>query len=188
MDKNTFLRSFSKRAQDDIIQKGDLLHVDFGITYLRLNTDQQQHFYVLNDGEEEVPAGLQSAFKNGNRLQDILVSQFKEGRSGNQILGAALEQAKQVGINASIYTHPIGLHGHAAGPTIGLWDQQGGVKGRGDDPLFKNTAYSIELFAASEIPEWGKIVRIMLEEDGVYTNDGFYFLAGRAEEIYSIPR
>ena len=188
MDKNTFLRSFSKRTKDDVILNGDLLHVDFGITYLRLNTDQQQHFYVLHQDEKEVPQGLRDAFKKGNRLQDILVSQFKEGRSGNHILSSALEQAKEEGITASIYTHPIGLHGHAAGPTIGLWDQQGGVKGRGDYPLYPNTAYSIELFAASEIPEWGKIVRIMLEEDGVYTEDGFYFLDGRAEQIYPIPR
>ncbi|NNE25293.1 MAG: M24 family metallopeptidase, partial [Saprospiraceae bacterium] len=188
MDKNTFLRSFSKRTQDDVIQKGDLLHVDFGITYLRLNTDQQQHFYVLRDGESEVPQGLQAAFRKGNRLQDILVSHYKEGRTGNQILIAALEEAKAEGLNASIYTHPIGLHGHAAGPTIGLWDQQGGVKGRGDYPLYPNTAYSIELFAASEVAEWGKIVRIMLEEDGVYSKNGFYFLDGRAEEIYTIPR
>ncbi|NNE15174.1 MAG: M24 family metallopeptidase [Saprospiraceae bacterium] len=188
MDKNTFLRSFSKRKQDDVIQKGDLLHVDFGITYLRLNTDQQQHFYILKDGETDVPKGLAHAFKNGNRLQDILVSQFKPSKTGNEILADALAQAKQEGITASIYTHPIGFHGHAAGPTIGMWDQQSGVKGKGDYPLYENTAYSIELFAATEVPEWGKIVRIMLEEDGAYFNDGFIFFDGRAESIKTIPR
>ena len=183
-----FLRSFSNRPKDQIILAGDLLHVDFGITYLRLNTDQQQHFYVLKPGEKEVPEYLRKAFKNGNRVQDILVENFKKGRTGNEILLAALNQAKEEGLNASIYTHPIGLHGHAAGPTIGLWDSQGGVKGKGDYPLFENTAYSIELFAATEVKEWGKIVRIMLEEDGVYTKDGFYFLDGRMEEILTIPR
>lgn len=185
-----FLRSFSRRPQDDIIRPGDLLHVDFGITYLRLNTDQQQHFYVLKPGETEVPAGLQKAFKNANRLQDILIENFREGLTGNQILAAALKQAAEEGIQASIYTHPIGLHGHAAGPTIGLWDQQQGVKGRGGDyPLFPYTAYSIELFAASEVPEWGgKTVRIMLEEDGVFQNGKFWFLDGRQEAILTIPR
>ncbi len=183
-----FLRSFSRRPEQQIILPGDLLHVDFGISYLRLNTDQQQHFYVLKPGETEVPKGIQAAFKKGNRLQDILVNQFKKGKTGNQILADALAQAKSEGIEASIYTHPIGLHGHAAGPTIGMWDQQGGVKGKGDYPLFPNTAYSIELFAAAEIPEWGKPVRIMLEEDGVFTKDGFYFLDGRMTEILTIPR
>ncbi len=188
MDKNTFLRSFSKRTKDDVIRKGDLLHVDFGITYLRLNTDQQQHFYMLNEGESIVPEGLVKAFNKGNRLQDILVEQFIPGKTGNEILADALNQAKTENVNASIYTHPIGLHGHAAGPTIGMWDQQSGVKGKGDYPLYENTAYSIELFAASEVEEWGKIVRIMLEEDGVYTNEGFKFLDGRAEKILTIPR
>jgi len=183
-----FLRSFSRRPDQEAIQLGDLLHVDFGITYLRLNTDQQQHFYVLRSDEKEVPAYLQAALKNGNRLQDILTTNFKAGRTGNQILSAALDQAKAEGITGSIYTHPIGLHGHAAGPTIGMWDKQQGVKGTGDYELFPNTAYSIELFAATEIPAWGKIVRIMLEENGVYGEDGFYFLDNRMEEILSIPR
>lgn len=187
--KEGFLRSFSKRPEDDIIRPGDLLHVDFGITYLRLNTDQQQHFYVLKPGEKDVPAGLQKAFNNGNRLQDILTNNFEEGKSGNEILAGALTQAASEGIQASIYTHPIGLHGHAAGPTIGLWDQQGGVPGRGDYPLFSNTCYSIELFAATEVEEWGgQIVRIMLEEDGVYSNGQFQFLDGRQEKILTIPR
>jgi len=185
---NEFLRSFSKRPEKDVILPGDLLHVDFGITYLRLNTDQQQHFYVLKPGETDVPQGLKDAFENGNRLQDILTSQFVKGKSGNEILADALTQAAKEGIQASIYTHPIGSHGHAAGPTIGMWDQQQGVKGKGDYPLFPNTCYSIELFAASEVKEWGKIVRIMLEEDGVFLGDQFLFLDGRMDEILTIPR
>ena len=187
-DSNEFLRSFSQRPEHQVILPGDLLHVDFGITYLRLNTDQQQHFYVLKPDETEVPQELRAAFNNGRRVQDILTSNYVTGRSGNEILSLSLKQAKAEGLNASIYTHPIGLHGHAAGPTIGLWDQQGGVKGRGDYPLFANTAYSIELFAATEVPSWGKLVRIMLEEDGVWTGKEFYYLDGRAREILTIPR
>ncbi len=189
MGNNEFLRSFSKRPDQDVIQHGDLVHVDFGITYLRLNTDQQQHFYILRPDESEAPEGLRKAFANGNRLQDILTSNFKKGLSGNEILKNSLDQAKKEGLNASIYTHPIGFHGHAAGPTIGMWDKQGGVKGPGDYPLFDNTAYSIELFAATPVSEWGdKPVRIMLEEDGVYKDGSFYFLDGRQKELFIIPR
>jgi len=189
MGNNEFLRSFSKRPDQDVIIPGDLIHVDFGITYLRLNTDQQQHFYVLKPGEMTPPPGLISAFANGNRVQDILTSHFEIGRTGNEILKKSLDQAKAEGLNASIYTHPIGLHGHAAGPTIGMWDKQEGVKGPGDYPLYENTAYSIELFAATPVKEWNdKPVRIMLEEDGVYHNGQFYFLDGRQIELYTIPR
>ena len=183
-----FLRSFSRRPEDDVILPGDLLHVDFGITYLRLNTDQQQHFYVLRPGETEVPAELRAAFANANRLQDILTSNYRTGRSGNEILQLSLKQARDEGLTASIYTHPIGLHGHAAGPTIGMWDQQDGIPGNGDYKLAPNTAYSIELFAATDVPSWGKLVRIMLEEDGVWDGERFYYLDGRAEEIQVLPR
>ena len=185
-EKFDHLRSFSKRPGIEIIQKGDLLHVDFGITYLRLNTDQQQHFYVPMDGEESVPDFLANAFIKGNRLQDILTENFSIEKSGNKILQDALDQAEREGIVASIYTHPIGFHGHAAGPTIGMWDQQSGVPGKGDYKMYYNTAYSIELNASSEIEEWGKIIRIMLEEDGIFTEDGFYYPDGRQKEIYLV--
>lgn len=182
------LRSFSDRPKDDVIRPGDLIHVDFGITYLRLNTDCQQHAYVLKPNETELPLTIKKAFAKANLLQDILTSQFKKGKTGNQILGDALSLAKKEGIEATIYTHPLGLHGHAAGPTIGLWDQQGGVKGSGDFPMNNRTAYSIELNAASEIPEWKKAIRIMLEEDGCFDESGFRYIGGRQREVYLIPR
>ncbi len=185
-EKFDHLRSFSKRKGTQIIQHGDLLHVDFGITYLRLNTDQQQHFYVPHPSETSVPIFLQKAFKKANRVQDILTANFDIEKSGNQILEDALAQAAAENINASIYTHPIGFHGHAAGPTIGMWDNQGATVGRGDYKMYYNTAYSIELNAASEITEWNKIIRIMLEEDGIFSEDGFYYPDGRAKEIYLV--
>ncbi|MEO1653796.1 MAG: M24 family metallopeptidase [Bacteroidota bacterium] len=183
------LRSFSSKPGEEIIMPGDLIHVDFGITYLRLNTDTQQHAYMLKPGEKEAPEGLKKALAVGNRLQDILTEQFVDGKSGNEILKAALDQAKSEGIEPTIYTHPIGYHGHGAGPTIGLWDQQGGVPGKGDYPLFYNTAYSIELNAAVKIPEWNnKKIRIMLEEDGYFDQQGFRYIGGRQTELLLIPR
>ena len=194
-DQNEFnhLRTFSKRPGLDgpdqqVIMPGDLLHVDFGITYLRLNTDQQQHAYILRPGETDVPDAIKAAFKQGNRLQEILTEQFKAGRTGNQLLLAALDQSKKEGINGTIYSHPIGVHGHAAGPTIGLWDQQKGVPGAGDYPLLANTAYSIELNAAVELPAWKKTIRIMLEEDGFFDGQSFRYIDGRQTEIFTIPR
>lgn len=182
------LRSFSNRPKDDVIQPGDLLHVDIGITYLRLNTDVQEHAYVLKPGETEVPKSIRDAFAKANRLQDILTSQFKKDKTGNQILADALAQAKKENIAATIYTHPLGFHGHAAGPTIGLWDQQGGVPGSGDFPMNYRTAYSIELNAASDIPEWKKSIRIMLEQDGYFDQNGFRYIGGRQKDIYLVPR
>ena len=180
---------FSSRPDVEVIQPGDLLHVDFGITYLRLNTDTQQHAYVLRPGETLAPAGLVEALAVGNRLQDILTESFVAGRTGNEILAAALARAESAGIDATIYTHPIGFHGHAAGPTIGMWDQQGGVPGRGDYPLFANTAFSIELNAAVAIPEWGgQEVRVMLEEDAFFDGERTWYIDGRQTELILINR
>ncbi|GAB5517968.1 MAG: M24 family metallopeptidase [Rhodothermales bacterium] len=180
---------FSGRFSEATILPGDLLHIDFGITYLRLNTDTQQLAYVLRPGETDAPQGLKDALAVGNRLQDILTDQFVTDRSGNEILLRALDQATAEGIDATIYTHPIGYHGHGTGPTIGLWDQQGGVPGRGDYPLYPNTAYSIELNAAVGIPEWsGQRVRIMLEEDAFFDGETVRYIGGRQTQLMLLPR
>ncbi len=173
---------------DNVIRPGDFLHVDFGITYLRLNTDTQEHAYVLRAGETEAPAYLREAFKKGNRLQDIFTNNFKEGKTGNQVLAESRKQAIAEGIKPSIYTHPIGYHGHAAGTTLGMWDLQGGVPVTGDYPLHLNTAYSIELNCMVDIPEWKKEVRIALEEDAYFDEKGVNYIDGRQTEIILIPK
>ena len=180
------ITAFSKRPGENIIRPGDLIHVDFGITYLRLNTDQQQHAYVLKPGERDAPASLKNALKAGNQLQDILTSNFKVGRTGNAILGKTRKQAIENGLTPAIYTHPLGFHGHAAGPTIGMWDAQEGVPIQGDYPMFANTAYSIELNAASFIEEWNKEIRIMLEEDAFFDGESVTYLDGRQTEFHLI--
>jgi len=182
------LRSFSKRPDRMIIQPGDLLHCDFGITYCGLNTDTQQNAYVLKPEETKVPAYLVEAHKAGLQAMDVLVKQYQNGRTGNEMLLAALAQGKAEGLRPTIYTHPIGYHGHGAGPTIGLWDQQGGVPVRGDYPLYPNTAYSIELNTAVYIEEWEKDIRMMMEEDGFWDGTTFRYIDGRQKKLYTIPR
>jgi hypothetical protein len=172
--------------KDDIIRRGDLLHVDFGISYLRLNSDVQEHAYVLLPNETTAPAELVAAFNKTNRLQDILTSNFKTGRTGNEILAASIQQAKAEGIKPSIYTHPIGFHGHAAGTTIGMWDMQQGVPGSGDYAMRPNTCYSIELNATHTITGWNKPVRIALEQNGCYNGTNFDYLDGRQKTILLI--
>jgi len=153
--------------KDAIIRRGDLLHVDFGISYLRLNSDVQEHAYVLLPNEKTAPA-------------------FKTGRTGNEILAASLNQAKAEGIQPSIYTHPIGFHGHAAGTTIGMWDMQQGVPGSGDYEMRPNTCYSIELNATHTIAGWNRPVRIALEQNGCYNGSSFDYLDGRQKTILLI--
>jgi Xaa-Pro aminopeptidase len=156
-----------------VIQKGDVLHCDFGITAMGLNTDTQHMGYVLRDGEQEVPAGLVQALANSNKLQDLLLAAMKPGRTGNEVLAAARAAMRAAAINGTIYTHPIGDRGHGAGPLIGLWDHQEGVPGRGDVALHKNTWFAIELQATTPVPEWhDQTVISGQEEDAELGADG----------------
>jgi len=180
--------SFDDRPEDMIILPGDLLHCDFGITYLRLNTDCQELAYVLKPNETEAPLFLKNALADGNKVQDIFTSNFETGKTGNQILLKSLEDAKSQGLIPSIYTHPLGSYGHSSGPTIGMWDAQGGIVGAGDYPLYPNTVYAIELNATVTIPQWKRDIRIMLEEAGFYGENGFRYVNGRQTKLLLIPR
>ncbi|NNK88882.1 MAG: M24 family metallopeptidase, partial [Flavobacteriaceae bacterium] len=182
------LYSFSDRPENMIILPGDLLHCDFGITYLRLNTDCQELAYVLKPGETKPPDFLVKALEEGNRLQDVFTANFEQGRTGNQILLKSLEEAKTSGLRPSIYTHPLGSYGHSSGPTIGMWDAQGGVPGAGDYPLYTNTVYAIELNTTVYLEAWKRDIRVMLEEAGFFGVDGFRYVNGRQTELMLIPR
>ena len=171
----------------EILYRGDHVHIDFGISYLNLQTDTQQNAYILREGESDVPAELKLALRKGNELQDILTENFQVGRTGNDILRRTREQAIERGIGPIIYTHPIGLHGHAAGTTIGMWDKQEGVPGSGDYAMQANTAYSIELTALVDIPGWSnEPMRMKLEEDGFYDGQDFEYVAPRQTEYHII--
>jgi Xaa-Pro aminopeptidase len=158
---------------DPVIQHGDVLHCDVGITVARLNTDTQHNAYVLKPGEADAPDGLNRALANANALQDIVMDEIKPGRSGNEILQASLARMRSREITGTIYSHPIGLHGHGAGPLIGLWDYQDGVPGRGDAKVNPSMWYSIELQATTRVPEWdNQAVRMAQEEDAIIGADG----------------
>jgi Xaa-Pro aminopeptidase len=160
-------------GDDPVIQRGDVLHCDVGITALRLNTDIQHLAYVLHDGETAPPTGLVQALTRSNRLQDIVMEEIRPGRSGNEILDSARKRMSSEGIDGTIYSHPIGLNGHGAGPLIGLWDYQDGVPGRGDHRAIPNMWFSVELQATTPVAEWGgQPVRMAQEEDMVMGPDG----------------
>lgn len=171
-----------------VIQRGDVLHCDFGIVALGLSTDTQHMGYVLRQGETDAPEGLQAALRNANRLQDILLAEMRPGRSGNDMLRSALATMREQGIDGTIYTHPIGDHGHGAGPLIGLWDRQDGVPGRGDAPIRAGTWHSIELQATTPVAEWdGQAVRMMLEEEAELTHDGsMRWVLARQSELHLV--
>jgi Xaa-Pro aminopeptidase len=180
------LYAFDSKSKFDIIQPGDLVHCDFGISYLSLNTDCQELAYVLKPGEKQAPDFLVDALAQGNRVQDIFTNNFKTGVSGNVILKKSLEQGRAEGLRPQIYTHPLGTYGHSAGTTLGMWDSQNGVAVNGDYPLHPNTSYAIELNTSVYISEWKKDIRVMLEEAGFLGADGFRYINKRQEKLLLI--
>lgn len=174
-------------SKDEPIIPGDLLHCDMGFHYLGLATDVQQLAYVLKRGECDAPFGLKAVLAAGNRLQDIHAQEYAAGRTGNEILAATLEKAEAENLIPCVYTHPLGFHGHGAGPVIGLYDHQEGVPGRGDYELHENTCYALELNAKARVEEWdGQMVTAALEEDIVFAGGKVHFLAGRQKAFHLI--
>jgi Xaa-Pro aminopeptidase len=170
-----------------VIQKGDMLHTDFGVIAMRLKTDTQHNGYVLKDGETDVPDGLKKCLAASNRMQDIQLEEMHPGRTGNEALAAALARMEEEGITGSLYSHPIGDHGHGAGPLIGLWDRQEGVPGRGDAKLRPSTWFSIELQARVPVPEWGdKPVSCRQEEEAYLDENGDRHWVFRRQEDYHL--
>jgi Xaa-Pro aminopeptidase len=173
---------------DAVIQPGDMLWTDFGITYLGLNTDTQELAYVLRPGERDAPAGLRAGLADANRAQELVMESFRTGLSGNQILAAALARTRAAGLNATIYSHPLGTHGHGAGAAIGFWDNQQ-ADPRGAHRLRPDTAWSIELNVRRAVPEWdGQAVEFRLEEDAYFDGRRVVWLDGRQTRFHLIRR
>ncbi len=179
----------AERAADGgvVIQRGDLLHCDFGIVYYGFSTDTQHNAYVLRPGETDAPQGIRDGLAAANRLQDITMESAQAGVTGNQALERSLTQARAEGLVPSIYWHAIGYHGHAAGPPMGMTDYQEGVPIRGDYAYRPDTWYSVELNVRFPVPEWGgQEVRFALEEDAALLQDGWDWPDGRQTELYLI--
>ncbi len=172
-----------------VIERGDVLHCDFGLTMMGLATDTQHMGYVLRDGEKDAPDGIKKALANTNRMQDILMERMKPGRTGNDVLADSIAAMKAEKINGTFYTHPIGDHGHGAGPLVGLWDRQEGVPGRGEVKLIPNSWFSIELGARTPVPEWGgQELFVGQEEDAAIDGDGKISWVMRRQTKYHLVR
>src|SRR4051812_17105046 len=173
---------------DAVIEAGDLVHCDVGLSSLGLMTDTQRNAYVLRPGETDAPAGLRAALAAGNRMQDLTTAAMAPGRTGNEVLAAARAAAAAEDVDGDVYSHPVGYHGHGAGPAIGMWDAQGGVPGAGDRPLHVDTVYALELCVRAPVPEWGgQTVRMALEQGIALTDAGVEYLDGRQTELILIP-
>lgn len=181
-----------KRYEDNplLIQRGDLLHCDIGIRYLGLCTDMQWQAYVCRRGEEDAPAGLKQALMRANEVGRIFLGEFKTGRTGNEITDTVMKTATDAGLRPLLYSHPLGFHGHAAGPPMDarpVTSAPEGIRVNMEYPLYPNTAYSIEFSATTSVPEWdGQDVRIGFEEDAIFVDGVCRFIDGHQKRFLLI--
>jgi Xaa-Pro dipeptidase len=171
-----------------VIMPGDLVHIDFGITYMGFNTDWQKMAYVLQPGEKDAPAGLQQAMRNTNELQDaMMLRAARPGRTGGEVYRLAMDEMQQKGIAAMIYSHPIGNEGHGLGASVDFRAAQPLLAGSAAEHLRKGSYISVELNTQTAIPEWGgQKIYVMAEDDAYLTDDGFKFFQPRQSAFYLI--
>ena len=175
-------------ANDSIIRRGDLVHSDVGIRYMRLNTDHQEWAYVRLPGEDKAPDEIKSLMQEGNRLQDIFLKTFRHGMTGNELLSSILNRARTAGIsNPRVYSHSLGLLLHEPGPLIGLpWEQERCI-GRGDVRLDYDMAFAMELSVARNLDIWdGEELCLSIEQDVVFSRTGCHVISGRQREFHLI--
>jgi Xaa-Pro aminopeptidase len=172
---------------DRVIRPGDFLHCDMGLKYMRYNSDCQEMAYVLKLGETDAPESFKKLMAECNRLQDVYCSEFKAGRTGDEMLASMLAKAKSIGIpGPRIYSHSLGYMLHEPGPLIGLPWEQVRNEGRGDVKLVYNSCFTAEMSVTGPVPEWGKDFRVPLEQAVAFTKTGIYFLDGRQTTYHLI--
>jgi Xaa-Pro aminopeptidase len=169
-----------------VIQRGDLVHLDFGISYMGFDSDWQKMAYVLREGETQAPEGLRRGLANTNALQDALMSEARPGRPAGEVYKVTMARMKDKGIEAKVYSHPLGNQGHGLGPSIDFRAAQRSV-GESSAPLRPHSWLAVELSTALEVSEWdGQKVFIMQEDPAYLTDEGYRFFRPRQESFYLV--
>jgi Xaa-Pro aminopeptidase len=172
-----------------VIERGDVVHLDFGLSYLGFDTDWQKMAYVLRDGESDVPAGLKAAMGNTHTLQDALMRRHsRPGRLAAEVYRDTMAEMKTRGIEAMIYSHPVGLHGHGLGASIDFRAaERTDIAQQAQKRLRPGSYISIELNTATAVPEWnGQKVFVMMEDDAHLTDAGWEFFRPRQDQWYLV--
>ena len=174
-------------ADDPVIERGDLLHVDFGVRQAGIVTDQQKMAYVLREGESAPPAGLVKAFADSVRAAGLHAAEIVAGRTGIEIKTRSEAAAKAAGIDLLVYSHVQGYWVHDAGPwTVFDWPERYGIHPR--ETLQGGEWISVEFRTRTAVPEWGnQLVSMMREEDASTSKSApLRYLAGPQTDLWTI--
>jgi len=177
-------------ADPELIRPGDLLHCDVGIVCQGLCTDMQWNAYVCRKGEQNAPEGIREALEKAHRVARLFMSEFREGRNGSEVIRETMKKVRAEGIEALIYSHPVGFHGHAAGPPMEgrpAGQAPEGTRYRAEHPLRYGTVYAIEFSVYQRVPQWNnQKIRLGFEEMALFDRHGCRFIDGYQKELILI--
>lgn len=170
-------------SNDRIIQRGDIMMIDWGVGYLSYYTDMKRIAYVLKEEEKEIPLGIRHAFDQGLKARKVVTDAIKPGFTAQQnmdriyaaLVSAGFDRMKEFNkpgvsekTDVMIGCHSVGDWGHGTGPSIAHFNPL-----QLTYTIKPTNLLSIELFAYTPLPEWGgKKLRIPLEDDAIVTERG----------------
>ncbi len=160
------------------VERGHLIHFDFGVRYEEYCSDIQRVAYVLREGEEEAPIDVQRGFLTIRTAIERSRAAMKAGVTGNSIDVIAREIVTDSGYPEYPYAlgHQLGRVAHDGGALLGpLWEKYG------DSPNQKlelGQIFTIEPGLA--VPNYGYMG---LEEDVIITEQGAEYFTEPQKEI-----
>ncbi len=175
-------------STDRIIQRGDLLMIDWGVGYLNFYTDMKRVAYVLREGETEAPEGFRNAFEVALKVRDVVKRSITPGLTAKANLDRINANIEKAGYSVMkefnkpsadrsvtdviVGCHSVGNLGHGIGPSIAWFNPV-----RLQFEVKPTNLLSIEFFAYTAAEEWGgKKVRIPIEDDALVTDRGVEWL------------
>ncbi len=177
-----------------IIQRGDLIMIDWGVGLMNFYTDMKRMAYVLKKGETQAPPGIQNAFDQAVKVREVIRRNIEVGRTAAETLEILNQKVTEAGFavmkefnrptdtpqtEVIIGCHSVGNWGHGIGPSIAWFNPE-----RLTFTIQPTNMFVIEFFAYTAAPEWGGAkVRIPLEDDAIVTANGVEWLYPIADRI-----
>jgi Xaa-Pro aminopeptidase len=160
-----------------VVQRGDLVRIDFGISWRGYKTDVQRTAYVLRDGEDRPPPRIKKMWDTAIRANRAAVLAMKPGVTGLAVDTAARSVITSAGYGEYSHAtgHPVGIEVHDAGTILGPdWKERYGS--RVLRRLEQGQIYAVEPVVNDYDPATRTEIAIGLEEDVVVESGGARYL------------
>jgi Xaa-Pro aminopeptidase len=176
-----------------VIQRGDVLFIDYGLTRNNFSSDLKRNAYVLKEGELHAPPGVLKAFEEAKKVREIIRKNVRSGRTGRE----QLEDLKKIirdagyvyvesnrstgvpGIEVHVGMHAIGNIAHEAGAGVQMRE-------KGKYEILPNAFLALEFRIFVPADGWKKKIVIAVEENVLVTERGIEWVHPPQDKILLI--